>query len=92
MPEQITTGMEQIEIKNAVQGEWMLVAVTKLWYKVEETTAKRKLDRGISTEYPFGHEILLALPLVENPTTPKPEGTITREELEISLQKLINKE
>jgi len=81
-----------MEVKNAVQGDWVIMAVTKIWYSMEYPLKNDKITRGMTAEYPFGHEILLALPCVETPTDPVPDGCMTREQFDIVMREFIAKE
>ena len=57
--------------------EWVTVVMTKFGFNVEEVIGTRKVTFWESFNIPYGNELKVALPLVDNPTEKQPENTIT---------------
>lgn len=89
--EGLSEGSVVIEPLSAViNGEWMIVAVTKFWFQTETRIGNEAQKGGLTFEYPFGNEIRLALPLVENPSTDIPENCITVHQLKLALKAAVS--
>jgi hypothetical protein len=88
---EVNYGDYAIEPASAViNGEWLVVSVTKFWFQHEKRVGNDAEKGGLTFEYPFGNEIRLALPLNENPTTEIPENCITVQQLKIALKSAIS--
>lgn len=67
-------------------GQWLRVALIKFGYNVEERVGTRNKTFWLSFEMPYGHETRVALPLVEIPTKPPPDGCITQGQIAESIR------
>jgi hypothetical protein len=71
--------MEVAEPQSAIveDGQWLIFAVTKMWLDRKGRRGVVDPSGGLTAAPAFDSEVLLAFPLVDNPTSANPKGTIT---------------
>jgi len=74
--------------ESAIHGDYIGMAVTTLWTERRHVAGNDSDKVGITVRSPFGKEVLIALPLVDEPGDP-PEGMITIEGLQEAINKLM---
>lgn len=72
------------------EDQYVIVAVLKFWYQSEKREGTNSEKGGVTFEAPYGNEIRLALPIVDNPTAELPENCITTEQLKLALAAAIS--
>jgi hypothetical protein len=77
------------EPQSAILGDYIIVSVTKFWCQYDSENGNRKDREGLTLEKPFGNEIKLALPLVDNPVTELPENVITLDQFKAALKSML---
>lgn len=82
-------GIEMIQPTSAIAdgGEWLVVSLSKVWLSRNGRKGAVDPSGGVTLEPPHNSEILIALPLVDEPTTPQPENTLTMAQLETKVVK-----
>lgn len=77
------TGVEVSQPASAIaDGEWLVLAVSKIWTSREGRRGVVDPSGGMSVSPAYDTEILLALPLVDEPKKEPPAGTVTLAQLE----------
>lgn len=61
--------------------QWSTVICTKFGFNIETRIGTESTRFWTSFDIPFGNELKVALPLVKDPTSEPPEGTITTDML-----------
>lgn len=82
-------GVELIPPTSAItaDGEWLVVSLSKFWLSRNGRKGVVDPSGGLTFEPPYNTVILIALPLVDKPTTPQPESTLTMEQIETRVLK-----
>jgi len=87
-PETIGMGLEQ-RPESALHGQYIEMVVTVLWVNQVTYVGGEAEKRGITFRSPFGKEIPVAIPIVESPTEGIPEGLISLENLQKSIEHVL---
>jgi hypothetical protein len=82
-PERVV-GMEVFRPDSAIAegGEWLIVSITKIWSSRKGRRGVVDPDGGLTIEPESTTVLLLALPLVDEPKTAQPEGTLSMQQVE----------
>lgn len=77
---EVNVEIEQPQTAMVEGGDWLVVSVVKMWIDRKGRRGVIDPSGGLSAAPAYSTEILLAVPLVDEPKTPNPPGTLTPEQ------------